>query len=161
MQETADLRVNEWKDNARWEGMMNARKFFILLIGLAWPFLGLGLMALHFGYLPSGSTLVAESIGLFLAGVLSGCLFMAAYSGLDSPLGRGMIHLGYFLFAPLGLMAALVAPSPIESATGISMFTILVATPMAIILYGNLIVAAGLGITGGLALSAKVLASRF
>lgn len=140
---------------------MNTRTLFILLIGLAWPFLGLGLMALHFGYLPSGSTLLAEVLGLFLAGILSGCLFMAAYSGLNSTLGRGMVHLGYLLFAPLGLMAALAAPSPIESATSISMFTILVATPMAIILYGNLIVAAGLGITGGLALSAKVLASRF
>ncbi|HEY44706.1 MAG TPA: hypothetical protein G4O11_12055 [Anaerolineae bacterium] len=140
---------------------MNVRKLFILLIGLTWPFLGLGLMALHFGYLPSGATLVAEVIGLFLAGILSGCLFIAAYSGLNSPLGRGMIHVGYLLFAPLGLMAALVAPSPLEAATGISMFTIIIATPMAIILYGNLVVAAGLGITGGLALSAKVLASRF
>lgn len=161
MQDIADLRVNEWKNSARWEGMMNARKLFVLLIGLAWPFLGFGLLALHFGYLPSGSTLVAEAIGLFLAGILSGCLFMAAYSGLNSTLGRGMVHLGYLLFAPLGLMAALVAPNPIESATGISMFTILIATPMAIIFYGNLIVAAGLGITGGLALSAKVIASRF
>ena len=140
---------------------MNGRKMFILLIGLTWPFLGLGLLVLHFGYLPSGATLVAEVIGLFLAGILSGCLFMAAYTGLNSPLGRGMIHLGYFLFAPLGLMAALVAPSPLEAATGISMLTMIIATPMAIILYGNLVVAAGLGITGGLALSAKLLASRF
>jgi hypothetical protein len=141
--------------------MMKVRKLFILLIGLTWPFLGLGLLALHFGYLPSGVTLASEVIGLFLAGILSGCLFMAAYTGLNSPLGRGMVHVGYLLFAPLGLMAALVAPSPIETATGISMFTIIIATPMAIILYGNLVVAAGLGITGGLALSAKVLASRF
>ena len=140
---------------------MNARKMFILLIGLAWPFLGLGLMALHFGYLPSGVTLVAEAIGLFLAGTLSGCLFMAAHTGLNSPLGRSMIHLGYLLFAPLGLMAALVAPNSLEAATGISMFTLVVGVPIAIVLYGNLVVAAGLGITGGLAISAKALASRF
>lgn len=140
---------------------MKARKMFILLIGLAWPFLGLGLMALHFGYLPSGATLVAEAIGLFLAGILSGCLFMAARTGLNSSLGRGMIHLGYLLFAPLGLMAALVAPSPLEAATGISMLTLVVSVPMAIVLYGNLVVAAGLGITGGLAISAKAIASKF
>jgi branched-subunit amino acid transport protein len=72
-----------------------------------------------------------------------------------------MVHVGYLLFAPLGLMAALVAPSPLETATGISMFTMIIATPVAIILYGNLVVAAGLGITGGLALSANLLASRF
>ncbi len=140
---------------------MKARKMFILLIGLAWPFLGLGLMALHFGYLPSGATLVAEAIGLFLAGILSGCLFMAARTGLNSSLGRDMIHLGYLLFAPLGLMAALVAPSPLEAATGISMLTLVVSVPMAIVLYGNLVVAAGLGITGGLAISAKAIASKF
>ena len=149
------------KVNARWEVMMNARKMFILLIGLTWPFLGFGLMAIHFEYLPSGVTLVAEAIGLFLAGVLSGCLFMAAHTGLNSPLGRGMIHLGYLLFAPLGLMAALVAPNSLEAATGISMLTIVVGVPMAIILYGNLVVAAGLGITGGLAISVKVIASKF
>jgi hypothetical protein len=134
---------------------------FILLIGLAWPFLGLGLMAVHFGYLPSGATLVAEAIGLFLAGILSGCLFMAAHTGLNTPLGRGMIHLGYLLFAPLGLMAGLVAPNSLEAATGISMFTLVVGVPIAIVLYGNLVVAAGLGITGGLAISAKALASKF
>ncbi|HEY46099.1 MAG: hypothetical protein AMJ88_12565 [Anaerolineae bacterium SM23_ 63] len=140
---------------------MNARKMFILLIGLAWPFLGLGLMALHFGYLPSGATLVAEAIGLLLAGILSGCLFMAAHTGLNSPLGRGMIHLGYLLFAPLGLMAALVAPNSLEAASNISMLTLVVGVPIAIVLYSNLVVAAGLGITGGLAISAKVIASKF
>ncbi len=161
MQEITDLRVPVGRINARREVMMKARKMFILLIGLAWPFLGLGLLALHFGYLPSGATLVAEIIGLFLAGILSGCLFMAAHAGLHSPLGRGMIHFGYLLFAPLGLMAALVAPNSFEAVTGISMLTIIVGVPLAIILYGNLVVAAGLGITGGLAISAKVLASKF
>jgi len=58
-------------------------KVAIILLGFAWPAAGLGFLALQFGYLPSGLNLIAQAVGLFFSGVLSGFLYLGV--GVDHP----------------------------------------------------------------------------
>ncbi len=139
---------------------MKINKAVIGLVGLAWPFLGLGFMAVYFGYLPSGVELVSIGLGLFLAGALSGCLFMIVHANMKRPFGRALIVIGYILFAPLGLMAPLLAPGSIEAATDVSLSTMLVGAPLEILMRGNLAVALGLILMAWLAVFARGIAMR-
>lgn len=139
---------------------MNSKKLATVLIGLAWPLFGLGFMSVYFGYLPTGVDLIAEIIGLFVAGILSALLYLTVRAGFKRPFERGMINAGYFLFAPIGVMIALLAPGPFEAANGLSSITFVIGAPLAIALYSNTAIAAGLGITGGLVKSAHTISNR-
>jgi hypothetical protein len=134
-------------------------KIAIVILGLAWPAIGLGFLALHFDYLPSGLNLVSHAVGLFLAGLLSGFLYLTVRRVFASVLSRSLLNIGYLLFAPLGLMAALLAPGMMEEAGSPSSFVLI--TPIMIVLYSNTAIAAGLGMTGSLAIVARIVAERF
>ncbi len=134
-------------------------KLGIVLLGLAWPAIGLGFLALHFDYLPAGLNLVAHALGLFLSGVLSGFLYLTVRRVFATVLSRSLLNLGYLLFAPVGLMAALLAPGMMEEAGSPSSFMLM--TPLMIVLYSNTAIAAGLGLTGSLAIVASIVAERF
>ena len=138
--------------------MNKNRRVSLILIGLAWPAVGLGFMALHFGYLPSGINLIAEALGLFIAGVLSGILFLGVRNVFKTKLGRGLVDAGYILFAPISIMTALIAPGMGE-AMGPSLTFVLIS-PIMIVLYSMAAMAAGLGLTSSLAIAAQILADR-
>jgi branched-subunit amino acid transport protein len=125
----------------------------ITLIGFAWPLFGMGYQAIVIRYLPSGAALVAESVGLFLAGALTGALLLTALDAMERKLGRALVVIGYLLFAPVGMMAALIAPAPFEPMGGDSWLTFSLVTPVLIILIASLAVTIGMGFTGGLALA--------
>jgi hypothetical protein len=138
--------------------MKNNQRLAILIMGAAWPLVGLGFMALHFGYLPSGLSLFAQGIGLFLAGTLSGALYLTVRRVFESSLGAGLINVGYVLFAPIAIMTALIAPGLVEEAGSPAAF--ILVTPIMISLYANAAMAAGLGMTGSLAIAARILVDR-
>jgi hypothetical protein len=130
----------------------------LILIGLAWPAVGLGFMALHFGYLPSGLNLITEALGLFIAGVLSGFLYLGVRKVFNTKLGVGLVDVGYVLFAPISIMTALIALGLGEE-IGPSLTFVLIS-PIMIILYSMAAMAAGLGMTSSLAIVAQILAHR-
>jgi hypothetical protein len=131
-----------------------------LLIGVAWPFLGLGFLAIHFGYLPSGVQLIGRALGLFLAGALSGLLFVKAFPKDGILFQRALIFSGYTLFLPVGLMAALIAPGPVlATVEGVPTGYIL-AIPFTAAAYGSMSILVGLGITAGLGAVASRLGRR-
>ncbi len=134
------------------------RKISLVLIGLAWPAVGLGFMALHFGYLPSGLSLVAEGFGLFIAGVLSGLLYFGVRSVFKTNLSVGLVNVGYLLFAPISIMTALIAPGLGEEVG--SPLTFVLISPIMIVLYSMTAMAAGLGMTSSLAIVAQILSNR-
>jgi hypothetical protein len=138
--------------------MNKNQRLAIVIMGCAWPLLGLGFMALHFGYLPSGLGLFAQGFGLFLAGTLSGGLYLTVRRVFENSLGAGLINVGYILFAPISVMTALVAPGLVEEAG--SPFVFVLVTPIMIALYANAAMAAGLGMTGSLAIAARILVDR-
>lgn len=132
----------------------------IMLIGLAWPLFGLGYQSIVIRYLPTGAALAAETVGLFLAGAVTGALLLTALDAMDRKVGRILIGIGYLLFAPLGMMAALIAPVPFEPMGDGSWLTFSLVAPVLIILIANLAVAIGMGFTGGLALAVGRLDQR-
>lgn len=132
----------------------------IALIGLCWPLFGLGYQALVINYLPHGVALLAETVGLFLAGAATGALLLAAVDEMETRTGRVLLTLGYLMFAPLGMMAGLIAPSPFEPIGSESWLTFSLVAPVLIILVASLAVAIGLGFTGGLAIAAQRLNAR-
>lgn len=132
----------------------------IALIGLSWPLLGLGYQALVIHYLPAGAALVAEIVGLFLAGSATGTLLLTVIDEMKTKMGRVLVTLGYLMFAPVGMMAGLIAPSPFEPIGTESWLTFSLVAPVLIILIASLAVAIGLGFTGGLAIAAQRLNSR-
>ncbi len=134
------------------------RRFSLVLIGLAWPAVGLGFMALHFGYLPSGLSLITEVFGLFIAGVLSGLLYFGVRSVFKTNLSVGLVNVGYLLFAPISIMTALIAPV-LGGELGSPLMFVLVS-PIMIALYAMAAVAAGLGMTASLAIAAQILSKR-
>ena len=138
--------------------MTKNQRLAILIMGFAWPLVGLGYMALQFGYLPSGLSLFAQGIGLFIAGTLSGALYLTVRRVFASNIGAGFINLGYLLFAPVSIMTALVAPGLVEEAG--SPIAFVLVTPIMIALYANAAMAAGLGLTGSLAIAARILVDR-
>ncbi len=134
------------------------RKLSLVLIGLAWPAVGLGFMALHFGYLPSGLSLIAEMLGLFIAGVLSGLLYFGVRNVFRTNLSVGLVNVGYLLFAPISIMTALIAPGLGEEMG--SPITFVLISPLMIALYSMAAMAAGLGMTSSLAIAAQILSHR-
>ncbi|MEX0787908.1 MAG: hypothetical protein WD906_02390 [Anaerolineales bacterium] len=137
-----------------------SKKYAIVLMGAAWPLVGLGFHSIYFGTVPSGAAFWAVALGLCVSGCLSMALFLAVLAGFQTPFSRGLIHLGYLLFAPLGLLAALLAPGPIEASAGFASATFLLLAPVAITLYSGVTIGIGLGLTGGLAVAAHSLATR-
>lgn len=134
-------------------------KLGLVLLGLAWPAVGLGFLALHFDYLPSGLSLITHALGLFGAGLLSGFLYLTVRRVFATVLSRSLLNLGYLLFAPVGLMAALLAPGMMEEAGAPASYVLI--TPLMIVLYSNTAIAAGLGLTGSLAIVANIVGERF
>jgi len=131
----------------------------VLCLGLAWPFAGLGFSAVYLGYFPSGLALLAEIVGLFLAGAISGALLLAVLGGVQTQVGKGVVSIGYAMFAPLALMGGLLAPSPFESGTE-SPIGLAIMAFLAIVFYASAAIGFGLAFTGGLAVAAHSLAVR-
>jgi hypothetical protein len=142
----------------REDRMKKNQSMAIIVMGLAWPLVGLGFMALNFGYLPSGLSLFAQSLGLFLAGMLSSALYLTVRRVFESSIGAGLINVGYILFAPIAIMTALIAPGLVEEAG--SPVAFILVTPIMITIYANAAMAAGLGLTGSLAIAARILVDR-
>ena len=138
--------------------MDKKRKISLVLIGLAWPAVGMGFMALHFGYLPTGLDLIAEVFGLFIAGVLSGFLYFGVRNVFKTNLSVGLVNVGYLLFAPISIMTALIAPGLGEEIG--SPLTFVLISPIMIVLYSMAAMAAGLGMTSSLAIAAQILSGR-
>ncbi len=127
----------------------------IALIGAAWPLFGLGYQAIVINYLPTGLMLVVEILGMFLAGALSGTLLVLALDSMEESTGRILVMMGYLMFAPLGMMAGLIAPAPFEPIGGGSWLTFTLVAPLLMTLIGSMIAVLGMGFTGGLALAAS------
>ncbi len=133
---------------------MKSNGFALILVGMAWPFLGLGFTVLHFRHIPDAAEAASIVIGLFLAGVASGAFFLMFRAGLPTTFTRALLVLGYLLFAPLGLMAGLLAPATLAGAgtaesAGWFSATIFVA------LYASLAMGPGLMIMSGLGLAVQ------
>ncbi len=131
----------------------------VVCFGLAWPFAGLGFSAVKLGYIPSGLPLMAEIVGLFLAGTISGALLLAVLGGVRTPVGKVSVAAGYAMFAPPALMGGLLAPSPFESGSE-SPVGLAIMALLAIVIYASAAIAIGLALTGGLAVAAHSLAVR-
>ena len=138
--------------------MKKDQRLAIFIMGVAWPLVGLGFMALNFGYLPSGLSLFAQGLGYFLAGTLSSALYLTVRRVFESSIGAGLINVGYILFAPIAIMTALIAPGLVEEAGSPAAF--ILVTPIMITIYASAAMAAGLGLTGSLAIAARILVDR-
>jgi len=132
----------------------------IIFTGLTWVFLGIGFFSAYLGYLPSGQELAVEAVGLFLAGVISGLLYAGIRTLSKTKFGVGLVSVGYILFVPIGIMLALLVPHLINMSEAPSSLRVLILTPFAIALFSNILIAVGLGLTTGLALSATSLSDR-
>ncbi|MFA9490916.1 MAG: hypothetical protein ACERK1_06775, partial [Anaerolineales bacterium] len=67
---------------------------------------------------------------------------------------------GYILFVPIGIMLALLVPHLISMSETPTSMRVLILTPFAIALSSNILIAVGLALTTGLALSATSLSDR-
>ncbi len=132
----------------------------LALIGLAWSCLGMGYMSLQFHFLPEGAALVTETLGLFGAGVLTGVLLLSVLDNMETPVGRWLVVFGYLLFAPLGIMAGLLATGPYEPVHIASSVSFALMAPVLIAISAIMAVGLGLTFTGGLAVAAHRLAHR-
>jgi hypothetical protein len=128
----------------------------MLLAGGAWAFIGLGLMMLHFGYVPPFSEFLAITVGLLLAGMLTTALLLRMLSIQRTMLGRWAVQLSYLLFAPIGLLTALLAPMPMEGAE----LALRLLAPFLTALLASLAVALGMGLVGLFAVGAHQLSER-
>ena len=138
---------------------MSANWKAVMCFGLAWPFAGLGFSAVNLGYLPAGLALVAEVVGLFLAGTISAALLLLVLNGVRTRVGKGLVATGYAMFAPLALLGGLLAPSPFESGSE-SPVGLAIMAFLAIVIYASAAIGIGLAFTGGLAVAAHSLAVR-
>jgi len=139
--------------------MDKTKRNAVVMIGLAWPAVGLGFMALHFNWLPSGLSLLAEALGLFLAGMLSGILFLAVRRVFEDSAGSILVNIGYILFAPIAIMTALIAPGLGEEYG--SPLSFVLVSPLMIVMYSSAAMAAGMGLTACLGIVTKILSERF
>jgi hypothetical protein len=143
----------------REDTMDKTKRGALLMIGLAWPAVGLGFMALHFNWLPSGLSLLAEGIGLFLSGIVSGFLFLTVRHVFEDSAGSILVNVGYVLFAPIAIMTALVAPGLGEEYG--SPLSFVLVSPLMIVMYSSAAMAAGMGLTACLGIVTKILSERF
>jgi hypothetical protein len=132
----------------------------LTLIGLSWAFIGMGYMSIQFHFLPEGMALVTETLGLFLAGFLSGALMLSVAENMESRIGRWLVVVGYLMFAPLGIMVGLLAPGAYEPVQIGSSITFAVLAPVLITISAVMAVGLGIGFTGGLAVAAHRLVNR-
>jgi len=139
---------------------MKSKNLAALMVGLAWASLGLGFNALHFGYFPAGIELVVFIIGMILGGAGSSLLLMALLQRFERRFARTLLLTGYLLFAPLGLMTAMLMAGSITMEAGMPTLIYLLAGPIPIALFGNLAVVVGLSITTGLAVVSFKVARR-
>ncbi len=130
------------------------------LIGLSWAFIGMGYMSIQFHFLPEGLALITETLGLFLAGFLSGALLLSVAENMENKLGRWLVIVGYLLFAPLGIMVGLLAPGAYEPVQISSSIKFAVLAPVLITITAVMAVGLGIGFTGGLAMAAHRLINR-
>jgi len=138
------------------EDNVNPNVKVMLLAGGAWALVGLGLMMLHFGYVPPFSEFLAVSVGLLLAGVLTTALLLKLLSVQRTMLGQWAVQLSYLLFAPIGLLTALLAPMPLEGAG----LALMLLAPFLTALLASLAVALGMGLVGLGAVGAHQLSER-
>jgi hypothetical protein len=131
----------------------------LLCLGLAWPVAGMGFSALTLGFIPSGLPLVAQLMGLFLAGVISGALMLAVRAVVQTQVGKGWVTAGYAMFAPIALLGGLLAPGPFEGGSG-SPVGLAIMAFLAIVVCASLAIGVGLVFTGGLAVAAHSVAVR-
>lgn len=129
----------------------------MILIGLMWPFIGIGFMAINFEYMPTGAELISQSFGLFLAGALSGSLLLVLGAAKQTPYWKRWIQLSYLLFAPLCMMAALALFNPLGlESSGVG----LLVAPFALALVTNGALAAGMGTLAAIGVGIHRLALR-
>lgn len=127
----------------------------VSLIGTSWVLIGLGYQALVIRYIPEGTPLVVEVLGLFLAGVVTAGLFLRTLEARDDSLSRILITVGYLLFSPLGMMVGLIVSGSMEPIGGGSSLPFFFGAPLLMMLTATLAVVVGLGFTGGLAVAAR------
>ncbi|MBN2555075.1 MAG: hypothetical protein JXA97_03965 [Anaerolineales bacterium] len=139
---------------------MKSKSLAALMVGLAWASIGLGFNALHFGYFPSGIELVVFILGMVLGGAGSSLLLMSLLNHFERRFARILIMIGYLLFAPIGLMTAMLMAGSITMQSGIPMLVYLLAGPIPIALFGNLAVGVGLSLTAGLSVMSFRLSQR-
>jgi branched-subunit amino acid transport protein len=128
----------------------------MVLAGAAWAFIGLGLMVMHFGYVPAFSEFIGIAVGLLLAGMLTSALLLRIVALQKTPVGRWSVQLSYLLFAPIGLLTALLAPIPLEGA-GLALALL---APFLTALLASVAVMTGMGFVGLTAMGAHQLALR-
>jgi hypothetical protein len=139
---------------------MQGKAVIVGLMGAAWVTVGLGISAAQFGAFPGGLELVVVSLALFLAGMTSGLLLALVWGGMSSTMGRRLVPFGYAIFAPVGLLLALLAPVQLDASYSAPSMGWILLVPIVAVAYAAVTVAAGLGLTGGLALAAHSLAAR-
>jgi len=138
------------------EGAVKPNVKIMLLAGGAWAFIGLGLMMMHFGYVPPFGEFLAVAVGLLLAGMLTSALLLALLSVQRTMLGRWAVQLSYLFFAPIGLLTALLVPVPLEGAE----LAVMLLAPFLTALLASLAVAIGMGLVGLVAVGANQLSER-
>lgn len=139
---------------------MSMNMSIILLFGLAWPFLGLGFMAIYFQYIPQGLSLISQVLGLFLGGSLSGVVVLVLQSGRFTPIWKWWVQLNYLLIGPIGLLVALLLPAPLGLEGATPTFSSMMMGPLAMALLPNAVIALGLGVMSGIGISIHNLAHR-
>ncbi len=148
----ADLESEGEYEPFQREVTMNSRGLAVVFVGVAWSFLGLGFMAIHFRYLPKGAELVGLATGLFLAGIASGVVFLAFRTGLTTTSTRALLVAGYLLLVPIGLMAGLLAPTTLVDLGAASGTALVLVVPFLVTLYSSLAMASGMLSVAGMGL---------
>lgn len=139
---------------------MRTRAVMTAMMGAAWVAVGLGILAVQFGRFPVGAELLVVGLSLYLAGMLSALLLAVVRAGMRSVAGRALVPVGYLVFAPIGLLLALLAPVQLDPLARGASAGWYVLVPMVAVAYAGVALAAGLGFTGGLAIVAHSLATR-
>ena len=140
--------------------MMSITIATFILMGLAWPFFGFGLMSIIFHYVPEGVALLSHAVGLFLAGALSGVGMLAFQSRKLTPSWGWWIQLNYLLLAPIGILVGLLLPGPLGLEAPEVSFGLFLLVPLLIAIASNLVVTGGLAIMSGIGIGIHRIALR-
>lgn len=127
----------------------------MFLVGLAWPFFGLGYEAIQIGYIPTGAALFSQVSGLFLAGAASSWILLSLVDGMGEGVQRIMVLTGYLLFMPLAILGALAAAVPLEPSAGQSWNALVVVVPLLILVVALIPVTVGMNLTRYLAVAVQ------